>query len=869
MKMISSTVYKGRNIYSHKKCIKIEVDLEGYSEIPSRDIESFNEKLLELVPELYTHRCGIDEEGGFVKRLNEGTYLAHICEHIIIALQNSLGIDLAYGKAREKSGDIYIIVFQYKYEKVAMEIVKLAIEIINSLIKGRSIDIKIRLSIIREIINEESIGPSTAEVIKGAEKFNMPVIDIGNGDFYQIGYGSQGRRIEAAITSETRCVAVDISCDKLITKQILDIQNLPVARGQKVSNVIDLLRVADEIGYPVVVKPQFGSKGKGVFVNIKSKKELVKVYDYLKDQFKDIIIEKFHEGDDFRVCIVNNEVVAVSKRIPPFIIGDGLKNIEQLVEEINSAENRGRDHEKPLTKIDIDFLYLNEQGYHLTTILEKGQKVFLRRNANLSTGGIAVDYTDVISDENKEICVRAAKAIGLDICGIDICTKDITKSIKKNGVILEVNSAPGLRMHVYPSYGKSRNIGEKVVSMLYNNNVHNIPVISVTGTNGKTTTTRIISSVLMRMGYCVGMTCTDGIYINGRCIDNGDDTGADSATCVLLNKDVEFAVLETARGGIIRKGLAYDLADVAVITNITEDHLGCDGIEDMEDLCMVKSLVAEAVKEDGFVVLNADDKYSLDIIPRIKAQIIYFSKDCNNEYILEAIRNDNICVYLSEGYVCAYNRGREYRIIKIEDVPITLNGVLEFNIENVMSACASLIAMQVDYSMIKVGLSKFELSEKYNSGRFNMYDCNGVKTILDYGHNIEGYRKVLSSLKELSNGSIIGVIGIPGDRSNNDAIRIGKLSSNILDKIIIKEDKDRRGRSSGEIAELIKKGVLQVNKDADLKVILDEVEAFRTALMEAKSGDTVIVFFEKREPLLEVIEYFRKEQDYKGYTNIN
>ena len=259
----------------------------------------------------------------------------------------------------------------------------------------------------------------------------------------------------------------------------------------------------------------------------------------------------------------------------------------------------------------------------------------------------------------------------------------------------------------------------------------------------------------------------------------------------------------------------------------------------------------------------------MDIIPRIKAQIIYFSKDCNNEYILEAIRNDNICVYLSEGYVCAYNRGREYRIIKIEDVPITLNGVLEFNIENVMSACASLIAMQVDYSMIKVGLSKFELSEKYNSGRFNMYDCNGVKTILDYGHNIEGYRKVLSSLKELSNGSIIGVIGIPGDRSNNDAIRIGKLSSNILDKIIIKEDKDRRGRSSGEIAELIKKGVLQVNKDADLKVILDEVEAFRTALMEAKSGDTVIVFFEKREPLLEVIEYFRKEQDYKGYTKIN
>ena len=869
MKMISSTVYKGRNIYSHKKCIKLEVDLEGYSEIASKDIESFNERLLELVPELYTHRCGIDEEGGFVKRLKEGTYLAHICEHIIIALQNSVGINLAYGKAREKNGDIYIIVFQYKYEKAAMEIVKLAIEIINSLIKGSNIDINMKLSIIREIINEEAIGPSTAEIIKGAEKFNMPVIDIGNGDFYQIGYGKQGRCIEAAITSETRCVAVDISCDKLITKKLLDIQNLPVARGQKVSNVLDLLRAADEIGYPVVLKPQFGSKGKGVFVDIRSKKELVKTYDYLKNQFKDIIIEKYHEGDDFRVCIVNNEVVAVSKRIPPFIIGDGLKNIEQLVEDINSTENRGRNHEKPLTKIDIDFIYLNEQGYHLSTVLEKGKKVFLRQNANLSTGGIAVDYTDAISDENKKICVRAAKAIGLDVCGIDICTKDITKSIKGNGVILEVNSAPGLRMHVYPSYGKSRNIGEKVINMLYNNSVQNIPVISVTGTNGKTTTTRIISSILMKMGYCVGMTCTDGIYIDGNCIDNGDDTGADSATCVLLNRDVDVAVLETARGGIIRKGLAYDLADVAVITNVTEDHLGCDGIEDMEDLCMVKSLVAEAVKEDGFVVVNADDKYSLDIIPRIKAQIIYFSKDCNNDYILEAINKDNICVYLREGYICVYNYGREYRVIKVEDVPITLNGVLEFNIENVMAACASLIAMQVDYSMIKIGLSKFELNGKDNSGRFNIYDCNGVKAILDYGHNIDGYRKVLSSLKELAKGNIIGVIGIPGDRSNNDAVRIGKLSGKNLNKIIIKEDKDRRGRRCGEIAELIKNGVLQVNKDSDLKVILDEVEAFRTALMEAKRGDTVIVFFEKRKPLLEVIEYFRKEQEENGYKKIN
>lgn len=855
MKIINSTVYSGRNIHSHKKCIQIDVDLEGYSEIPSKDIKDFNKNLVDILPILNTHRCGIDEEGGFVKRLNEGTYLAHICEHIIIAIQNILGIDVAYGKAREIKDDIYIIVYQYEYPKVGIEVAKLAVDIINSLIDNKRIIFNDRLNIIKAIMIEELIGPSALEICNAAKKAGLPVIKMGNSGFYQIGYGKQGRIIESAITNSTSCVAADISCDKLLTKELLRIQNLPVPKGEKVNNVIDLLRTAEEIGYPVVLKPVFGSKGRGVILKINNEKELLKYYQRLTEEFKDIIVERYYEGDDYRVCVVGYKVVAVSKRIPPFVIGDGERNIKELIDELNNDELRGEDHEKPLTKVKIDDEIernLSNNNYNLNSVLKNGEKLFLRKNSNLSTGGIAIDYTDVISEENKEICERAAKAIGLDICGVDICTTNISESLMSNGAILEVNAAPGLRMHSYPYEGESRNIGNDIINMMYNNNPKNIPVVAITGTNGKTTTTRIINSTLSRMGYCVGMTSTDGIYVNGKCIDIGDDTGFESAKCVLHNRDVDIAVLETARGGIIRKGLAYDLADVAVITNITDDHLGIDNINSMEELCKVKSLVAEAVKENGNVVINADDKWSRNIINRISSNIIYYSSDFNNELIRENINKKNIAVYKKDDYIYVSNRGIEYKIIDVKDIPISLNGTLEFNIENAMAACAALVAMEVDYSMIKIGLENFNAED--NSGRFNVYDYNGIKVILDYGHNIEGYKKVLSTLGGISNGNITGIIGVPGDRNDYVAREIGSISARYLDKIIIKEDKDRRGRESGEVPNLIKDGVLEVNKNANVNIVLDEVTALQMVLEEASEGDVVIVFFEKLEPLVSYIK---------------
>lgn len=871
MKIISKRVFEGKNIYSHKKCIRLDVDLCGYCETPSKDIDGFNEGLLKIVPELYEHRCGIDEDHGFVKRLNEGTYLAHICEHIIIAIQNKLGIDVGYGKSREIEGDLYYIIFQYEYKCTALEVARLAVDIINSLIDKEPINYEARFNLLKEFAVKESVGPSTEAILDAAKRYGIPFFELGDSGFYQIGYGKQGRIIEATIGSKTSCVASDIAVDKLLTKELLNSQNVPVAEGNEVCNIISLLKEGERIGYPLVLKPRFGSKGKGVIINIKNEHDLVHSYNSLKNEFNDLIIEKYIEGNDYRVCVIDYNVVAVSLRVPPFVVGDGVSNIKELIRKLNDNPKRGYDHEKPLTKVKIDqqvIDYLNKQGYDLTSILSDGVKIFLRENANLSTGGMAIDCTDEICEENKEICVRTAKAIGLDICGVDIKTVDISKPLYGTGAVMEVNSAPGIRMHLYPSEGKSRDIGEAILNMQYNGVPRNIPVVTVTGTNGKTTTTRLISHVLQQMGNNVGMTSTDGIYVNDKCLDKGDDTGYNSARTILQNKDVEAAVLEVARGGLIRKGLAYDTADVAVITNITEDHLGIDDVNDMEQLAFVKALVGEAVKEDGYVVINADDEWSKKIIKRFKAEKIYFSKDSNNELIVKNINAGGIAVYIKDNSIMVTNNKREYKVLDINKIPIALNGVLDYNVENIMAACAALVGLEIDYCMIAKGFRSFALNDSHNSGRFNMYDVNGVRVILDYGHNIDGYKRVLGALSKIDiSNNLIGVIGVPGDRTDSMMIDIGKVCSNSMDKIIIKEDRDKRGRDTGEVAKVIEEGVKQ-GECKEYKLVLDEVEALKYALDSSVIGDTIIVFYEELEPLVELIKEYKYECDKLNLANL-
>lgn len=856
MKIVQKRIYEGKNIYSHKKCIRIDVNLEGYSEIPSKKIPNFNFNIIKILPELKKHRCGIDEEGGFLKRLEEGTYLAHICEHCIIAIQNMLGIDVSYGKAREINGEMYYIIAQYEYENTIIEVTNLAVDLMNSLINNVPINFNDRINLIKQTLQEELIGPSTKAICDAAKNYGLPVIELGKSGIYQIGYGKQGRIIEATMSNKTNCVGVDISCDKMLTKQLLEIQNIPVSEGKKVFNMVDLLREAELIGYPVVLKPQYGNKGKGVMLNLKNEKELIKAYTSLLKITKDIIIEKYILGNDYRICVVNYKVVAASLRIAPFVIGDGRNNLKFLIDMLNKDALRGEDHEKPLTTIKFDqelYNCLCKQNLGLDYIPIKDEKIVLRENANLSTGGIAIDCTDDVCEENIDYCIRAAKTIGLDICGVDICVNNIGVPInEQNGIIMEVNAAPGIRMHHFPYKGKKRDVGKAIVDMLYENMPLNIPIVSVTGTNGKTTTTRMISYVLNKMGLTTGMTSTEGIYINDKCIHSGDDSGFNSARTLLLNKDIDVAVLETARGGLIKKGLAYDLADIAVITNITNDHLGLDGIESMEDLMFVKSLVAEEVKKDGYTVINADDKYSRKIIDRVKCEKIYFAKSKDNDLVKENIENGKIAVFIEDNNICVVNNNKQYTVISIDKLPISYNGLLTYNIENAMAACAALVGMKIDYCMIRKGFADFKSYEN-NKGRFNVFEYYERKIILDYGHNIEGYRSVLSCLNKIKTNKLIGVIGIPGDRQDSVASEISKICCENLDEIIIKEDKDTRGRAVGEMSQLLKKSILKNDGNRKIKVYLDEVNALEYAIRISKKDDIIVVFYENISSLIDFI----------------
>lgn len=867
MKIDDFRVFEGRNIFAHKKCIKMSVDLEGYSDTPTKDISEFNKRLLEIVPELNQHRCGIDEDHGFKKRLEEGTYLAHVCEHIILAIQNSLGIDVCYGKAREISGEKYYIIYEYIYINTALEAGKTAVNLVNCLIKGSNYKFEEAVGKLKRILRKEEIGPSTFSIISEAKKRGIPVTRIGNNSVFQLGYGKHSKIIEATISGNTSAAAVDIACDKILTKEILKNQCLPVAEGEKVDSLEELLDFIDEIGYPIVLKPCYGNQGKGVFVNIRNKKEAVNAYKILSEKFDNIMLEKNVEGRDFRICVVNGKVVAAAERIPPYVVGNGTKSIIQLIEDINKDSMRGEGHEKPLTKIKIDDelkACIFKNNYKLNSILPKGKKLAVRENGNLSTGGTAVDCTDLICKENIDICERAADAIGLDICGIDICCKDISKPmVRTGGAIIEVNAAPGIRMHQYPNKGKDRNVAGSIVDMLFPV-AESMPIVSVTGTNGKTTTTRLIAHILSRYGYKVGMTVTGGIYIDNKCICRGDTTGYYSAKSILSNKNVEAAVLETARGGIIKKGLAYDLADVAVITNITEDHLGLDGINTMEDLAYVKALVCEAVAERGYVVLNADDLVSLSIIDRIKSSIIMFSKDKYNATLRNNINRGGCGIYVDDHIMYFEKQGTVVPIIKVEDIKISLGGKLTYNIENAMAACGAAIGLNIAYSVIKDGLKSFYGDASFNPGRFNIYNLKGVNVVLDYGHNIEGYKAVIKGAQKFNCKRMIGVIGVPGDRTDDSVEKIGQIAGSSFDYIYIKEDMDRRGRKPGEIASILKKGIMKTGFEPKrVETILDEKAALERAIDTAKRGDLIIIFFEKMEPLVKLINRKSKEENRK------
>ncbi len=862
MKIISGNAFRGRNIFSHKPVIKLIIDLEEHYDIPTKSIKGFNESLISILPGLKKHTCSRGYEGGFVERLSEGTYLAHVIEHAAIEIQNILGYNVAFGKAikgdEEKK---YYVIYSYINEYAGLESGRLAVELINSLIEKTDFNIHEELKKIKEKCIKSDLGVSTSMIVKEAGKRGIPVIRIGQGSLLQLGYGKSSRRLEATLSDNSTCIAVDIACNKDLAKSIMYDYGIPVPEGKVVYSEEELLQYCMILGYPVVVKPNYGSHGIGVSINLKTPEEVLNAYKIAKEYEDTILVEKYIKGNHYRLLVVGEKMIAASMRIAAHVVGDGESSILELIENENiNNPQRGEGHEKPLTKITVDKVveaYLKKQNISLDYVPAYGEIIYLRENDNLSTGGIAIDVTEKVHSENVKSAVLAAKAIGLDIAGVDITVSDIGKPLlEAGGAVIEINAAPGIRMHHFPAKGKSRNVAEEIVKLLWpENKLCNTPMISVTGTNGKTTTVRMINHILRSMGKCVGMTTTDGVYINDECIKIGDNTGPISARTVLMDNRVECAVLETARGGIINKGLGYDLADVGIITNIQEDHLGIDGIYTLEDLTNVKSLVVEAVKTSGYAVLNADDENCIKLIDRIKSNLILFSLKEDNKIVLEHINKGGIAFYCNGESVSISEGGKTLSVIDINSLPSAMGGILKHNIYNALAAAAGAYGIGISLSDIQKGLSMFNSNEKDNPGRFNVFDVNGVKVVIDYGHNIDGYKNILYSLNKLKKNRLIGVIGVPGDRTDSSTLIIGEMCGNFFDIIYIKEDKDKRGRKNGEVAEILKKGC-QMGAISESNIIIElfEERALEMAIKCAEREDIIVVFYEEYQLLLNVIE---------------
>lgn len=867
MEVINMRNYSGRNIYSLKPVVKMIVKLGDWAEITTNEIANFNDRLLSCFPGLGSHHCSPGYEGGFVQRLKEGTLVSHVIEHLALELQCILGYDVYFGKTRLiKEPDRYCILYEYIDESCALEVGNVAAEIVLALARNEAIAIDKVLKRLQQISFDSKLGPSTQAIYDEARRRHIPVRRLGRDSLLQLGYGKYMRFIEASLPGNTSSIAVDLAKNKQMVKDLLKENNIPVPCGGIVDSEDEAVVLAGQIGYPIVVKPWDANQGKGVSSNIKDENMLRKAYRLANSFAKRIIVEKYIRGKDYRILVVGNRVAAVAERTAPYVIGDGLHSISELVAEENKNPNRGIGHEKPLSRIFLDSVakeFLAWSGLDENAVPKDGEPVYLRENGNLSTGGSARDCTRDIHPINKELAIKAAKVIGLNVAGIDMVTENISEPLTlQNGAIIEVNAAPGLRMHLYPSKGEGRNVAADIIDQMYPaGTMSSIPIISITGTNGKTTVARLIRHVLSFAGPKVGMTCSSGTYIGKECIAEGDNTGPISAQSILYNRDVEVAVLETARGGIIRRGLGYDLADVGVITNISEDHLGMDGIDTLEDMAFVKSLVVEAIKPDGYAVLNADDGMTDHIIRKVSCNKVLFSLHRDNVLLERHIKENGMAVVVEEDLIVIYQNKIRDEIVSINEIPITFNGKAICNIENSLAAVASLSAFGLAKNVIRLGLMSFTPDPIANEGRFNLFDMGSFRILLDYGHNYSAYQSVMQFINNMNAARLVGIIGVPGDRLDRTIFDIGQISGQAFSKLYIKEDGDLRGRSAGEVAGILYNGAVSGGADSEnIEIVLSETDALNAAINNAFTGDLIVMFYEKFDKAYELIESFIKGQ---------
>lgn len=870
MKIKHVGVIEGANYFSYKPVVRGIVDISDYQGKTTNKFGDFNDRLLRLMPTLAGHTCSRGKAGGFIERLKEGTLPGHVLEHIAIELLNLAGEKTSYGKTRlldEKKKE-YEVVYQYECKEAGIEAFYLAVDIFLKIFNRQEIDLGQAIQKLKNLRRKYLPGPSTAAILDACRRKGIPFQRLGEGSLYLLGYGKYQKRIQASMTGQTSCIGVDIVSDKQLTRQILNESAIPVPYGLVVSSEEEILEKYRKFNQSVAVKPCRGNQGKGVSLDLRAENDVLAAFRLAEIYDSKVIIEEFIKGNNYRLLVVGEKLVAAARRIPPSVTGDGKSTIKELVERENCNPLRGEGHENYLTKIQIDSVVVMElcrQGLSLSYIPRKNEKIILRQSANLSTGAAAIDTTNIVHPDNAELACYAAKVLGLDIAGVDMVMDDISRSYREQGgKIIEVNAAPGLRMHLLPSIGQRRDIGLEIVKTLFPQGNGRIPLISVTGTNGKTTVVRLISKVLQKQKLTVGMTSSEGIYINGRLLVKGDLSGPFSAQVVLRHPEVQVAVLETARGGILRSGLGYDYADVAVITNISEDHLEQYGIDTLDDLAKVKSLVAEMVQKQSYVVFNADDETVVKLVSKTNGKIIYFSTSINNRILNKHLALGGMAVIAEKGKILICEGSKSQTVCHLSKIPLTWGGKAQHNVQNVLAAVAACWALGFNASQIKMGICGFGQDSLDNLGRLEYYDLNGVKVILDYGHNPAGVKEIIRTLKQMKHRRIIGCIGLPGDRSDSTARKLAKEAALGFDFLYIKEDSDLRGRKPGEIAEILfQQALLEGKKPNQLKIILNEADAFSEAVRNAQEGDIVVIFYEKAEHLREILAEIESAKENK------
>lgn len=865
MKIMEHRALRGPNRYSRYPTIFMLLDLGAFEDRPSDALPGFPERLVELLPTLQGHQCSVGEPGGFVQRLERGTWAGHIVEHVALELQCLAGMEVGFGKTLDTSAKgVYRVVYRYRVESVGLRAGREAVALVEAAAQGHTFDVNRLVIELKELRENDMLGPSTQSIVEEAKRRGIPVRRLNDASLIQLGHGAKQRRIQATMTDRTSALAVETADEKFRTKVLLEKAGIPTPEGSIVKTLDEAERAAATIGYPVAVKPEVGNHGRGITAHVSGARELETAFTAARRRCDSVIVEKSLMGRDFRVVVIDKRLAAAALREPAHVVGDGRSSIGRLIEVANADPRRGIGHERVLTLITVDDMtkrLLTMRGFSVDHVLPAGERAYLKSTANLSTGGTARDVTDEVHQDVRLMCERIARLVDMDCIGIDIVAPSLDRPLDPTiAGIVEVNAAPGFRMHLDPSEGKARNVAGPFVDMLFPpEDSFDVPIVAVTGTNGKTTTARLIAHALKYSGKVVGFAGTTGVEIDGVSVISGDYSGPDGAGVVLREPTVDHAVLEVARGGILRRGLGFDECDVGVLLNVDADHIGTDGVESLEDLALVKSAVIEVVRATGVSVLNADDPVVVGLKKRAAGRVIYFSMDPENTTVSQHLTAGGTAVLVEDGGVVIRSPEPTIHVLPVLSAPITLQGVANFNTANVLAAVAALHGMGTPVQVIRNGISTFHPSASQNPGRMNLIDFMAFKVIVDYAHNVPAVMALGTTLPLISAGRKIVVAHGTGNRTDDNIKEFGAALASVYDYVIV-ADPDPRTRVSGETANLVRLGSLETGfPEASVEIVLDPLEAIDRGFSVVQPGDLLVIQVDEVDPMLgRVMEHFER-----------